>query len=389
MLSRRFWLAVVLGGAAARLWLWWVSLGCNDVTSWYKYAESIAANGLIETYRNIQLFNHPPLIGLYAMQAWWWSGEDLWTFAHLIKIPGLAGEALILWALWRFAGPKASAAYAWLPAAILVSGFHGNTDCLYVALVLVAVIAFDRQRYFLAGLLLAGALNVKLLPLMLVPLVFIGSPNRKALLRLTAGLAIGAAPFVVPALSAGHAMYRNMVSYNSNAVNWGLLAILNQCVGIPALGKWAAATKDFYLVAGRYVILAAITGVALQAKSRNCRPMAEQAALGAALFLLLTPGFGVQYVIFVAPLLCLVDMPQALRWGWVSGLFIGVVYWAFRVAAAHPTSLIDSDFPLHAWVIGLAAWAILLHFVWRHSKSSGNRNRLVAVVSAVGIEPTT
>jgi uncharacterized membrane protein YuzA (DUF378 family) len=389
MLSRRFWLAVVLGGAAARLWLWWVSLGTNDVTSWYEYAESIAANGLAETYRNVQLFNHPPLIGLYAMQSWRWSGEDLWTFAHLIKIPGLMGEALILWALWRFADPKASAAYAWLPAAILISGFHGNTDCLYAALVLVAVIAFDRQRYFLAGLLLAASLNVKLLSLVLLPLVLIGTPNRRALLRLIAGLAIGAAPFVAPALAAGHSMYRNMVLYNSNAVNWGLIAILNQCVGIPVLGNWAAATKDVYMVAGRCVILAAVTGVALRAKSRSSRPMAEQAALGAALFLLLTPGFGVQYVIFVAPLLCLVDMPQALRWGWVSGLFVGVVYWTFRVAAAHPTSLIESDFPLHAWVIGLAAWAILLHFVWRHSKSSVNRDRLVAVVSAEGIEPST
>jgi hypothetical protein len=77
----------------------------------------------------------------------------------------------------------------------------------------------------------------------------------------------------------------------------------------------------------------------------------------------------VQYVIFVAPLLCLVDVPEALRWGWVSGLFIGVVYWTFRVAAAHPTSLIDSNFPLHARIIGLAAWAILLHFVWRHRPS--------------------
>jgi hypothetical protein len=369
MLSRRFWLAVVLGGASARLWLWWVSLGCNDVTSWYKYAESIAANGLAETYRNVQLFNHPPLMGLYAMQAWRWSGEDLWTFAHLIKIPGLAGEALTLWALWRFAGPQASAAYAWLPAAILVSGFHGNTDCLYAALVLVAVMAFDRQRFFLAGLLLAAALNVKLIPLVLLPLVLIGSPNRKALLRLTAGLAIGAAPFVLPALAAGPAMYRNLVSYNSNAVHWGLLAILNPCVEIPVLGKLAAATKGVYMVAGRYVILAAVTGVALRAKSRSSRPMAEQAALGAALFLLLTPGFGVQYVIFVAPLLCLVDVPEALRWGWVSGLFIGVVYWTFRVAAAHPTSLIDSNFPLHARIIGLAAWAILLHFVWRHRPS--------------------
>lgn len=366
MLSRRFWLAVILGGVAARLWLWWASLGTNDVISWCNYAKSIAASGLAETYRNVQLFNHPPLMGLYAMQARWWSGEDLWTFAHLIKIPGLAGEALTLWALWRFAGPKASAAYAWLPAAIFVSGFHGNTDCLYAALVLVAVIAFDRQRYFLAGLLLAAALNVKLIPVVLLPLVFIGSPNWKALLRLTAGLAIGAAPFVVPALAAGPAMYRNMVAYNSNADNWGLLVILNQCVEIPVLSKLAAAAEAAYLAAGRYVVLAAVTGLALLSKFRSSRPMAEQAALGAALFLLLTPGFGVQYVIFVAPLLCLVDMPEALRWGWVSGLFIGVVYLAFRVEAAHFTSRFEYKFPFGAWAIGLAAWAILLHFVWRH-----------------------
>jgi hypothetical protein len=211
-------------------------------------------------------------MGLYAMQAWWWSGENLWTFAHLIKIPGLAGEALTLWALWRFAGPKASAAYAWLPAAILVSGFHGNTDGLYAALVLVAVIAFDRQRYYFAGLLLTAALNVKLIPLVLLPLVFIGSPNWKALLRLTAGLAIGAAPFVVPALSAGHAMYRNMVLYNSTTDNWGFLVILNHCAAIPVLGKLAAATRDAYLVAGRYVVLAAVTGVALLSKFRSRRP---------------------------------------------------------------------------------------------------------------------
>ncbi len=365
-LSRHFWLALILAGAIARIVLWWVSIGSNDVGSWYRFGKSIAAVGLAATYRNIQLYNHPPLMGLYAMQAWRLSGEDLWTFAHLIKLPGLAGEALILWALWRFASPQASAAYAWLPAAILVSGLHGNTDCLYAALVLVAVIAFDRQRYFLAGLLLAAALNVKLIPLVLLPLVFIGSPTRRALLRLTTGLALGAAPFVVPALSAGRAMYRNMVAYNSYPDNWGLLVILKAGVHIPVLGTFAAVLKDAYLADGRYFVLAAVTLVALLSKFRGNRLMAEQVALGAALFLLLTPGFGVQYVIFVTPLLCLVDVPAALLWGWISGLFIGLVYWGFRVPGTHFASLHATFIPFPAKIIGVAAWAMLLQFVWRH-----------------------
>jgi len=98
--------------------------------------------------------------------------------------------------------------------------------------------------------------------------------------------------------------------------------------------------------------------------------MAEQAAVAAALFLLLTPGFGVQYVVFAAPLLCLVDVPAALRWGCVSGLFIGLVYWYFRTPGAHLACLQTADYPAQAWVIGVAAWAILLHFVWCHRGQS-------------------
>jgi hypothetical protein len=364
--SRRFWLALILVGFVARLWLWWISIGSNDVVTWLQFGASIADNGLGATYMYLQGFNHPPLMGLYAMLAARWSGGNLWTFAHFIKLPGLAGEALTLWALARFAGLRASAVYAWLLAAILVSGFHGNTDCLYVALVLVAVIAFDRQLYFVAGLLLAASLNVKLIPLMLLPLVYIGSPNWKARLHLTAGLAIGAVPFVFPALTAGEEMYRNMLLYNSNADNWGIPLLLQSIASISFLGEFGASITDAYLVAGRYVVLAAVTVVALLSKFRSQRPMAEQVALGAALFLLLTPGFGVQYVVFVAPLLCLVDIPAAMRWGCVSGLFIGLVYWHFRVPRAHLASQQTADFPVQAWIVGVAAWAVLLHFVWRH-----------------------
>ena len=353
-----------MGGCAARLWLWWISLGTNDLFAWFKFGESIAANGLAATYANIQDFNHPPLMGLYAMQMWWWSGDDPWTFAHLMKLPGLAGEAIILWALWRFAGPKAAAAYAWLPSAILLSGFHCNTDCFYVAFVLVAVIAFDRQFYFLAGLLLAASLNVKLIPLALLPMVLIAAPNWKALLRLTAGLAIGVAPFVAPALTAGPAMYRNMVAYNSTPDSWGLLALFNHSARIPGLATVGPALRGVYEVIGRYVVLASITAVALLSKFRGCRPLAGQAALGAALFLILTPGFGVQYVIFAAPLLCLVDVAEGLRWGWFSGWFIALVYWGFRIHAEHLLSLFHTDYPFPSWVFGLAAWAVLAHFAW-------------------------
>jgi hypothetical protein len=201
---------------------------------------------------------------------------------------------------------------------------------------------------------------------MLLPLVFIGSPGRTALLRVTAGLVVGVVPFIRPALRAGPEMYRNMLLYNSNADNWGLPLLLRSLGCIPSIGEFVAPITGAYLVAGRYVILAAVIVVALLSKFRSRRTMAEQTAVAAALFLLLTPGFGVQYVVFVAPLLCLVDLRAALHWGCVSGLFIGLVYWSFRTPGVHLACLQTADYPAQAWVIGLAAWAILLHFVFCH-----------------------
>jgi hypothetical protein len=104
------------------------------------------------------------LIGIYRQQ------DEFLPIARLgrrrgpCKLPGLAGEAVSLWALWKFAGFRAFAVYACLPAAILVSGFHGSTDSLCAALVLVAAIAFDRERYFTSSVLWSAALNVKLVP---------------------------------------------------------------------------------------------------------------------------------------------------------------------------------------------------------------------------------
>jgi hypothetical protein len=309
-------------------------------------------------------------MGLYARQAWLWAGGDLWAFARLIKLPGLAGEALALWALWRFAGRRAFVVYACLPSAILISGFHGNTDCLYAALVLAAAIAFDKERYFLSGVLWASALNVKLLPLALIPIAVLNLPGRRAFQRFVAGIALGGIPFIPPALAAAGAMYRNMVAYNSRPDNWGIVALLNRGVDSPALRPIIEPIREWWLTVGRYLILLSTTGVALLSRFRGRVPMTQQAALGAALFLVLTPGFGVQYVAFATPLLCMADWRTGAWWGWTSGLFIGAVYGTFLVSWMPLQSVLWGMFPLGASALGMPAWAVLAHFVWKTARSA-------------------
>src|ERR1035441_4431181 len=100
--SRHWLLALGLAGIAARLWLWWISIGSNDSVIWSSHAQHVLAEGLAHTYRTYRSFpqfNHPPLMGLYAAQVWQWSHGSIWEFARWIKLPGLAGEALVLWAM--------------------------------------------------------------------------------------------------------------------------------------------------------------------------------------------------------------------------------------------------------------------------------------------------
>ncbi|MDY7228978.1 glycosyltransferase 87 family protein [Hyalangium rubrum] len=398
------WLALGVLGVAVRLGLWWGTFGSNDSYIWAIHGQRVFQLGLTRTYELFSDFNHPPLMGLYARWAWSVTGEllanntlnletvgnagELMGFARLMKLPGLLGEALVLWALWRFASPRAFAAYALLPAPILVSSYHGNTDCLYAAFVLLAALMFDQRRYFLSGLLWSAALNVKLLPLALLPIVLLAPRDWRAFLRLVAGGVLGLLPFLPPALTVAASMYRNMLTYNSRPDNWGLMAFLNLSLEIPNLSPFFWPVRTWFLEAGRYLVLGSITAVALLSRFRSGMTMAQQAAVGSALFFVLAPGFGVQYVVLAAPLLCFVDLRAGLRWGWASGLFIGLVYWIYLRTLSPPLSYFTVFFPGPAPVVGILAWAVLGHFAWTHLWTAWRR-REVSLSVQPGSEAVT
>ncbi len=381
-------LAIVVSGIAVRLVLWWRSIGTNDAATWLSHGRHVAQLGLNGTYEKMHRFNHPPLMGLYARWGWSLFGDNLHLFALFIKVPALLGEVLILWVLWRWASPRAAAVYACLPAAILVSAFHANTDCLMAAFVLCAAIAHERSRFALAGLLFACALNVKIVPLVLLPLLLVSLPSIRSLARFTVGCLLGLLPFLPSVLGAGPAMYRNMVEYQPNPESWGLLAVLNPAVDHPAMADAAGAVRSWYMQNGRYVVVLSVIALALLSRRRWHLPITGQCAVGACLFLILAPGFGVQYVAFVTPLLCLVDLRAAIRWGVASGLFIGYVYWRFVVSWNPIESIFSSrGYPAPATVLGLVAWLVLVEFVVSYLRSYERKARVRGQLDGLGRRP--
>ncbi|MEZ5963559.1 MAG: glycosyltransferase 87 family protein [Planctomycetota bacterium] len=370
---RRLWPALIAIGVLARLWLWWTTIGSNDVIGWANHADHVGRLGLAETYRTERLYNHPPLAGLYSVWALATANHDVLAFARLLKLPALLGEVLAMVLLARHGGARLAALYALLPAPILVAAYHGNTDTLYAALTLLAALLWDRGRHGLAGLAMAAALNVKLIPLVLVPLFVLSAPSWGALARLSLGLALAIVPYVPPLLSAGEAMYRNMVAYNSSADEWGFLALLNDAERSPSTRALATPLREAVLFLGRYLIMGGAVVIALASRLRLRLSMLEQTALASSLFLFFAPGFGIQYVAFPAPLLLAVSTGVGVFWGVASGVFAGALYGSYLVDgdAGDPWySSFRAPFPGYCPELGVIAWAGLGAWIYLHLRAA-------------------
>ena len=83
----------------------------------------------------------------------------------------------------------------------------------------------------------------------------------------------------------------------------------------------------------------------------------EVAAVTLAIFLVFTPGFGVQYTVLVLPLLFAARPRLANVYGLLAGLFLLVVYWAQWPGRWPPDSQFKGMFPWPSPLWGLAAWA--------------------------------
>lgn len=392
------WIVVVILGFVVRFVLAYTSIGSDDAAMFWVFGNHVRGSGLFGAYQENPQFNHPPLSAFLARgtlavteqiagptrpptpddEGNWF--EHMALFVLLFKMPAIAADAAVcgmLYAIWRPRSEKANArwlvpaAYAWALGPILISSYHGNTDSIYAALSLLAawLMHGDRRRPFLGGLALAAAINVKLIPVVLVPILALSVQNRRQLLLFFAGLGIGVIPYL-PVLywdlliSERSYFTRNVLAYNPEPNSWGLAIPLT--VGRPYPPR--AGADDLLLAFkanGRYLILASILAWTwLWRRAPGRRDVLCGAAVVYALFLVLAPGFGVQYVVIVAPLLFAAG-PRWLATGYgvASGLCAGSAYLAYLQPGLPMFSKFKDYFPMSAVVFGFCAWSLLVVFI--------------------------
>ena len=383
-------LMLLLGLALlARLIVAAVSIGSNDAILFHTFAVEIRKFGVIETYQLDGLFNHPPLVALWARAALLFADRlpqpfgEVHAFCFIFKLPIIAADVLGAWLIWKIwrrkLGSKAAgaiaAAAAWSLCGIAISAYHCNTDPLYAALCLAAVYLMEeRESYFLGGLTLAAAINVKIVPVLLIPGLLLSCRSPDQARKFFLGLAIGAAPFLPVLAKAAPSFAHNALAYNSSVNNWGVtvLLVLRQLFQ----GNFGATSVavDRYHDVGRYVLFALIGGWAVLARVRNLWTRYEIAVVSLSLFLIFTPGFGIQYLAMVGLLLFACHPRIATLYAVSAGAFAAALYLTALHRGEFPFLSNLERYHVAEAFLGVIPWAVLVCFVAATLRRAVNRS---------------
>jgi uncharacterized membrane protein len=345
---------VVIGAALValclKLTIAYNTFGTNDVAAFYIYAHSLHDHGLEWTYRNgvpwssnFPVFNHPPLTAYYLQVIEGLSQNEFFrehglTFPFLLRLPGIIADFVVALVLLRISKTNAKlrlpvwalVLFALSPVSLMVSGFHGNTDPVMVMFLVLAVYMCLRNRPLLCGIFLGLSCQIKVIPLLLLPILFFFWLHRQAALRFTIpfvllSFAMWSEPLVAfPALFA-----RNVLAYGSYWGSWGITYWLKltrnpqfNVTGFSNLPP-AAAIVGSLLKAG---IVSVIVAIGWRRRCLSARAAISSVAYSWIVFFVFAPGFCPYYLIWLAPFILLFS-PALYAWLTItSSLFLFFFY---------------------------------------------------------------
>lgn len=319
-----------------------------------------------EELRSCPPFNHPPFMAR-VLEAWAFLGQlprlPMRFWLRLCCAIADVGSVVLLARILRrhLREPRARPALLWFtlsPIAIIVSGFHGNTDPIWVFVTLLAIDLLEQQRpAWLAGAVVGAAMSIKIVPVLLVPVMALSLPAARHRVAFGAGLAgtflAGSLPVL---LQAPGLVGARVFGYSSQSGSWGLSLLSLVLEARPALA-WLG---EAYLRYGKGLSVALVLGASLWPRPRP-DTVFFRAGLVMLLFVSVIPGFGVQYLVWPVPwVVALGSGVAALYLTAATALLIG--YYS-TAAGTFPWYLANS-LARPAWTVpvvllGLACWIIV------------------------------
>ena len=265
------------------------------------------------------------------------------TFPFLLRLPGIVADLITIVALWWLTGqnrqfripPWALALFALSPVSIMVTGFHGNTDSVMVMFLVLASLFGLRGKSVWCGLFLALSCQIKVIPLLLLPIFFFfWLPRRHAvsfsLSFFLASLVLWAEPLLkFPTLFA-----RNVLLYGSYWGIWGItywLRLTN--LGMFRMGTFfydISPVESFVVSVLKLIIVAAVLMIAWRRRNLDERGLFDSVAYAWIVFFVFAPGVCAQYMVWLAPF-ALVLSP--VFYGWLAATSSLFLFFFYNVAA--------------------------------------------------------
>jgi len=335
-----------------------VTIGTNDVATWRSFAHNAMMCGRC-AYQFAgpygDPFNHPPFIihflKLLGMSSAAW-------FPFLIRLPAILadiGTVLVVTRLIPGISTRLIVLLALNPVSILVSGFHGNTDPLMIFFVVLAVYLLKIEQIKWAGAAFGMAINIKIVPLLMVPAILVYIWYRKSLRGVLLFVCIAAV--VVLALSVPYilsnplAILKATLGYRGLYGRWGISLIL---AGFPI-------SEVGHEIAYRVLQLLVIALALVLAVYLNRRKIDLTYQIGLIFFLLflLTPAHALQYLAWPVPFILALGFWWSLAYYASAGLYLFLTYnfwsqgqWYF--ADSH----IEPQWSVAGYMAGFVCWSV-------------------------------
>ena len=333
-----------------KLYLALAPQGSLDVAGFLDHLQKIREFG-VGAYRIRGVFNNPfnsPPPMIHVISLWGWLADSTGLpFRFWLRLPSAVADigSFVLVARWliKFLAEqnrlRVLMCLALCPTAILISGFHGNTDSVMIFFVLLSIYLIETA--WLAGLVFGLALCIKVAPFIFLPaILFYLSSFRKRLIFLT--IAVGvfllcSLPYIA---SDPRAVFDMVFGYSSIYGPWGWpqLAVLAFPNPTYLHGRFdVQGSHATFASILKYVNILSIVGVSLWLNLRKPKPdLLIQCGLIIAIFLFLTPGFGAQYLIWLVPFVTALGLRATLLYYVTSSLVVVRLYTCVAFGACLP-----------------------------------------------------
>jgi hypothetical protein len=368
--SRLVVLTVALLVLALKLLLATTTFGTEDIRTWTGFAAGVKAHGPVGVYGidfshlHHGLYNHPPLIGFYlqVINALSSIGIPLKVTMRTVSSCADVISALVIFEIVRRrrslgTASLAGAAVAASPVLLLVSGYHGNTDPIFVMLVLVgSYLIVDRRRALAGAIALGLAIGIKIVPIVVLPALAVYLLRRRreqflaAVLAFCVTIAVTWGPAVLEQFGP---VRRHVLGYAGiSARPWGLVRFADDM-------NWVQ-LSNFLVGPGRVLVLAISALLPAVLVWRRPERAIEAVALSLVTFLALSPAFGVQYLAWAAAVAFVLDVSTAIIYNVLGGLVLFQIYDAWN--HGWPWTHIALGHPFTGSQLALAAllWASLI-----------------------------